>query len=86
MTLSEYFDTTLNTDANIRNETTLKESYKLKVLGRMIVLNCKHKSVKNDIQHMQTHARLDVNGVVELLWPNNISKSLAMVMMLWSQA
>ena len=35
----------------------------------------------NDIQITQIHARPDANGVVHSIWPDNISKSLAMALM-----
>ena len=47
----------------------------------MIVLNCKNNPVKNDIQHTQTHATSNAAGVIELAWPNRITKALSMVMM-----
>ena len=64
MTLIQYLDTTLNTAAHVANKTALEESYKQKVLDRLLALNCRHKSVKNDIQRTQTHERPDANGVV----------------------
>ena len=47
----------------------------------MIVLKYKYKSVKNNIQHTQTHATPNAADVIELAWPNNMTKALSTVMM-----
>lgn len=81
ITISQFFDTNLNTAAQVVNRTALKESCKQRVVARLLILNYKYKSVKNKIQRRQTHERPDANGAVPSLWPDNISKSLAIVMM-----
>ena len=64
MTLSQYFDPMLNNAADITNGITIEESYMQKRSDRLLALNCRHKSMKNDIQRTQTHAMPDANGVV----------------------
>ena len=50
MTLSQYFDDNLTTNVHVWNKNA-SESYKQRLLARMIVLNYKHKSAKNNIQY-----------------------------------
>lgn len=71
----------LNNAAHVAKRVALEEAYMQKTFGRLLSLNCRHKSVKNDIQHTQTYAIPNINGVVLSSWPGNISKSLAIVMM-----
>ena len=80
MTANQYFDTALNTDDNQRNRSVLFESFKQRIVARLLVMNCKHKSVRNNIQHTQTHMRPNAAGVVESAWPNDISKAILMLM------
>lgn len=49
MIVSQNFDPTLDSDAEVVNRDALVEVYTQKLLGRLFVLNCKHKLVKNSI-------------------------------------
>ena len=80
MTVNQYFNTTLNTDDNQQNRTALFESFKQRIVVRLIVMNCKHKLVRNDIQHTQTYMRSNGAGVVESAWSNDISIAILMLM------
>lgn len=62
------------------------DAYRQKTLSRLLVLNFKHKSVENSIKETKTHTQPDSNGHVPSTWPNNISKSLAMIMVHEQQA
>lgn len=81
MTISQYFDPNINDAVALANRAALDEAYKRKILSRLLILNCKYKSVKEDIQFQQTHARPDANGIIASRWPNNLSSALSMVML-----
>ena len=50
MTVSQFFDPNVNNDAQLAEKAALQEAYKQKVLARLLVLNCRHKSVRSEIQ------------------------------------
>ena len=81
MTISQFLDPNVNDTVALANKAALEEAYKRKILSRLLILNCKHKSVKEDIQFRQTHARPDANGVIASCWPDNISSALSMVIL-----
>jgi len=50
MTIMQFLDPSINDALALANKTALEEAYKRKILSRLLILNCKHKSVKEDIQ------------------------------------
>jgi len=81
MTIMQFLDPNINDAVALANKAALEEAYKRKILSRLLILNCKHKSVKEDIQFRQTHARPDANGVIASCWPDNLSSALSMVIL-----
>ena len=81
MTISQFLDPNLNDAVAVVNRNALEEACKQKILSRLLILNCKHKSIKEEIQLRQTHARPDANGVIASCWPDNISAALSMIIL-----
>ena len=81
MTISQFLDPNVNDAVALANKAALEEGYKRKILSRLLILNCKYKSVKEDIKLRQTHARPDANGVIASCWLDNISAALSMIIL-----